>query len=215
MSSYDEIPSDIAALVDKYAAQSQTTESLQQIIQSCDIMANTCRGSSSSSSPSISPLSLGRFGKRLASERVLMTYAQALKNELPIRLAHRIQDLDKVPQLRNMPSVQAVKGLYIHSFLELLQIEEPNTPILEEQFGTMLQELYQNHSQVLLQMAMGAWEFKSLLRQKGKIPLQGAVGGKMPGSVYDPRIRFAQQEECHQFLDRFYMSRVGIRVMAG
>jgi hypothetical protein len=82
----------------------------------------------------------GRLGRRLASERILMQVALRLQHELPIRLAHRIQDLDQVPHLKSMPSVQKVKSIYIASFLELLQQLPPDTHPLEGQFGAILQK---------------------------------------------------------------------------
>jgi pyruvate dehydrogenase kinase 2/3/4 len=153
-----------------------------------------------------SVLSKGRLGQRLKAERILMQYAQFLQTELPIRLAHRIVDLDQVPQLRDMPSVQLVKGIYIQSFLELLQAPVPTSPDLEADFGNLLQDLYRNHSNVLLQMAQGAWEFRTLVKQ-----------GQIPETQLDPQARllFAQEQECHAFLNRFYLSRIGIRVLAG
>ena len=156
----------------------------------------------------------GRLAQRQASEQALMELAQLLKDELPVRLAHRIQDLDGIPQLSDMPSVQTVKGIYIHSLLSLLEISPPNTPTRERDFGILLQELYQNHSHVLLQMAKGAWEFKSKL--KGQSRRGAALGNaKNDKTELNSVITFAQQEECHAFLNRFYASRVGIRVLAG
>jgi hypothetical protein len=42
--------------------------------------------------------------------------ASFLRRELPIRLAHRIQDLERVPYMSGMPSVINVKKLYTQSF---------------------------------------------------------------------------------------------------
>lgn len=188
----DVIPPDIATLVKEYSSTHQPTMiSLQQFMKTGALE---------------SALSKGRLGQRLAAERVLMQYAQFLQTELPIRLAHRIVDLDQVPQLRDMPSVQLVKGIYIQSFLELLQAPVPTSPDLEADFGNKLQDLYRNHSNVLLQMAQGAWEFRTLVKQ-----------GQIPETELDPeaRLLFAQEQECHAFLNRFYLSRIGIRVLAG
>ena len=54
-----------------------------------------------------------------ATQRVLIQVAGFLRHELPIRLAHRIADLDDVPLMKEMPSVQTVKQLYLTSFKEL------------------------------------------------------------------------------------------------
>jgi Mitochondrial branched-chain alpha-ketoacid dehydrogenase kinase len=68
----------------------------------------------------------GRVGQRLEAERILMKYAQMLQKELPIRLARRVIDLENVPKLRDMPSIKAVKGIYISSLLAILDAEDPN-----------------------------------------------------------------------------------------
>mmetsp|Transcript_5515 Transcript_5515/g.8145 ORF Transcript_5515/g.8145 Transcript_5515/m.8145 type:complete len:123 (-) Transcript_5515:30-398(-) len=49
---------------------------------------------------------------KVATERVLLQVAGFLRHELPIRLAHRILDLEKVPLLRDMNSVMVVKVFF-------------------------------------------------------------------------------------------------------
>lgn len=152
----------------------------------------------------------GRMGRRLAAERILMHYARMLQEELPIRLARRILDLDGMPLLRETPSVQLVKGIYIDSFLDLLEADDPGaSPAAEKVFGRLLAKLYRKHSTVLLQMAQGAHELRSAVRN-----------GQVPGTKFDRQddpssLTFSQYDECQSFLDRFYSSRVGIRVLAG
>ena len=46
-----------------------------------------------------------------ATDLVLMQVASFLKRELPIRLAHRINNLDNVPMMQDMKSVQQVRPL--------------------------------------------------------------------------------------------------------
>ena len=141
--------------------------------------------------------------RQVESDRILMQVASFVRREMPIRLAHRIQDLDRIPILRDMPSVQAVKGIYINSFLELVDLPKIETKYDEDGFATTLENLYQNHSNVLIQMAQGAYELREAVRQ-------GHIPGKVTGDV-----EFARMKECHEFLDRFYMTRIGIRVLAG
>lgn len=141
--------------------------------------------------------------RQVATERILIQVASFIRREMPIRLAHRIHDLDRVPMMRNMPSVQNVKSIYVNSFLELVDQPKIETPEDEDDFAQTLENLYQNHSNVLIQMARGAYELREAVR-KGDIP------GKLTGDV-----EFARMKECHEFLDRFYMSRIGIRVLAG
>jgi pyruvate dehydrogenase kinase 2/3/4 len=172
---------DVSDLINEYASREQTPISLLDLMS---IHTTT--------SPS-----LGRLGQRLVHERTLMNMADLLQEELPVRLAHRIQDLDSIHMLRDMPSVQQVKSIYISSFLEILQAPQAESPQLEQEFGMLLQNLYHKHSNVLLQMARGVLEYK---HQHNRSDNHSTVGHHLINE---------------EFLNRFYMSRVGIRVLAG
>lgn len=82
--------------------------------------------------------------------------ANFLRRELPVRLAHRIQDLTSVPFLSEMDSVKAVKQIYTQSLLQIAAVPPIKTPVQEEEFATALERLYGKHSNVLIQMAKGA-----------------------------------------------------------
>jgi pyruvate dehydrogenase kinase 2/3/4 len=168
----------------------------------------------------------GRLGQRLESERILMQYAGMLQKELPIRLAHRIDDLDHIPGLRDMPSVQAVKRLYLESLEAIVHAPHPAFDRrAEQQFAKLLDSLYRKHSSVLLQMAKGAHEFRSALKQ-GLIDVKEITTSTTTNdddntgdddeeeNASNPW-QFSQHDQCQAFLDRFYTSRVGIRVLAG
>jgi pyruvate dehydrogenase kinase 2/3/4 len=134
-----------------------------------------------------------------------------LRRELPIRLAHRIQDLERVPLMRDMPSVVGVKKLYMQSFLELVTFPEKITnQQQEENFALLVETIYERHSKVLVQMARGAYEFRDAIRTHAISP---------PGKVVDNddycAVEFEQMESTHEFLDRFYLCRIGIRVLIG
>jgi hypothetical protein len=123
----------------------------------------------------------------------LLSMARLLRQEIPIRLAHRISDLDRVPFMRDMPSVLHVKDVYRHSFQLLRRVPPIKTVTDESDFAYLLSQLYEKHAGVLVQMARGAYELReSLLRSNS-----------------DPHRDFALLSECHAFLDRFYMSRIG------
>lgn len=155
---------------------------------------------------------LGALGERLVNRRICLQSAQFLRRELPIRLAHRIMDLDQVPLLRDMPSVQRVKGIYIDSFMDLLNHPAIRTAHDEAHFARNLQSLYQKHSSVLVEMARGAFELRERLR-RGELDLSAAKDHRSwrTSDDYD----FERLTVCHNFLDRFYTSRIGIRVLAG
>lgn len=60
------------------------------------------------------------FGQN-PSQGTLLKASQFLLEELPIRLAHRVKELDQLPHnLSSMPSIQKVKHWYAQSFEELV-----------------------------------------------------------------------------------------------
>lgn len=148
---------------------------------------------------------MGRMGHRLATQRILAQFASYLRKELPIRLAHRIRDLDNAPGLQDMPTIREVKGIYLQSFLELLDTQ----PILnekdEEDFAKRLEALYVKHAGVLVMVAKGAYELRK------SIILENDLSANDPETI----LEHLEKLHCHTFLDRFYMSRIGIRVLAG
>jgi len=96
--------------------------------------------------------------------------------------------------MREMPSIQLVKTWYVTSFHEIRNAPTPNTVAKEADFAVLLKNIYERHAPVLLTMARGAYE----LRQK-------YVAGS--SEFYDL--------EVHNFLDAFYLSRIGIRMLIG
>ncbi|KAF2678664.1 alpha-ketoacid dehydrogenase kinase [Lentithecium fluviatile CBS 122367] len=69
-----------------------------------------------------------QFGEK-PSTGTLFRASQFLSEELPIRLAHRVQELDDLPDgLNEMPSIQRVRDWYAQSFEELVKLPRPNLP---------------------------------------------------------------------------------------
>ena len=95
---YDRIPPDVASLIEEYTQKKQTCASLQTLMK-------TGRGDylGEDGAPRQTQAFLGRMGQRLATQRILIQDACFLRQEIPIRLAHRIRDLDRVPMMRDMP----------------------------------------------------------------------------------------------------------------
>eukprot|EP00834_Sanchytrium_tribonematis_P002816 NODE_95_length_21511_cov_0.501168.p5 type:complete len:389 gc:universal NODE_95_length_21511_cov_0.501168:6574-5408(-) len=143
-----------------------------------------------------------------------------LKNELTIRLAHRVLEISSLPnRLCEMPSVIQVKKWYQQSFDELTAFPIPEIPSdlmkflpsdpqyyvdvpsdyklkdsyidYNHRFVQALQNIKTRHDPTLSSMAQGLRELKS----------QTDVDYK------DTTIQ--------TFLDRFYMSRIGIRMLIG
>lgn len=116
--------------------------------------------------------------------------AQWLHRELPVRLAHRVRELGELPYgLASMPSVASVRNMYQHSFAEILSCPAPNTRTREQEFSTLLENIRHRHDDVVMLIAKGVLELKEDC---------GRGGGDL---------------EIRSFLDRFYMSRIGIRVL--
>lgn len=189
-----EIPNDVAKAIEKYTKKKQTSVTLQTLMKTGrgELLGKTYKDNNF------------RLEHQHATEEILMQVAGFIRREMPIRLAHRISDLDSVPMMRDMPSVQTVKGVYIDSLLELIQGPKITNMHEEEDFARKLEALYQKHSNVLVQMARGAYELREAIES-----------GQVQGTSQQGSVEFARMDECHLFLDKFYMSRIGIRVLAG
>jgi len=141
---------------------------------------------------------------KVATDKILIQVAGFLRHELPIRLAHRIQDLERIPEMRDMSSVQRVKDLYIQSLIDITSIDkEVSTMSQEEKLAEILEGIYERHAGVLVEMARGAFELRKSIRKKSFN--QGDSGA----------VEFDSMKEMHAFLDRFYLSRIGLRVLIG
>lgn len=135
---------------------------------------------------------LYEFGNRARASPDLtrLHSAQWLHHELPVRLAHRAQELRELPfGLANMPSVIEVRDMYQSSFRDLVESRPPSGAQDEKEFSQMLGRIRIRHDDVVKLIAKGVIELKEHC---------GRGGGDL---------------EIRRFLDRFYMSRIGIRVL--
>lgn len=130
----------VADIIKKLAAVNQTSVSLQALMRTgrgeflhktFDDMANVDQHS--------------------ATDLVLIQVASFLRRELPIRLAHRIHDLEGAPVMRDMNSVKDVKELYIKSMMELVEFDDKiTTSEQEEAFSALVEKIYERHGSVLV-----------------------------------------------------------------
>ncbi|XP_046358733.1 pyruvate dehydrogenase (acetyl-transferring) kinase isozyme 1, mitochondrial-like isoform X1 [Haliotis rufescens] len=139
-----------------------------------------------------SPLSLKQlleFGSKTGSQELSFNF---LRNELPVRMANIMKEINHLPDnLLQMPSVSLVMSWYEQSFKELLHFEENNTSDKSlTDFTDTLTHIRNRHANVVETMAQGIIELKDTYGVD---------------SNTNNRIQY--------FLDRFYMSRISIRML--
>eukprot|EP00210_Caulerpa_lentillifera_P006044 g5776.t1 len=128
-------------------------------------------------------------------ERQLLLSAQFLHKELPVRLAHRIVELENLPYgLSGKPQILTVRDWYIESLLDLIKLPKPKTFDDDLKFTDQLRSIYNRHANVVPLVAQGVSELKE--------EIASDLGLK-------------ELPEIHQFLDGFYLSRIGIRFLIG
>lgn len=139
------------------------------------------------------------------TEKNLLQSAQYLHSELPVRLAHRVMEIQNLPYgLAMKKPILRVRDWYVDSFRELRNFPLPQTAVDEREFTLLISEIKKRHNDVVPIVAMGIAELKLDLKH-------GKVEG-LPPSLDPSEIRLP---EIHQFLDRFYISRIGIRMLIG
>ncbi|XP_072976462.1 pyruvate dehydrogenase (acetyl-transferring) kinase, mitochondrial-like [Typha angustifolia] len=134
------------------------------------------------------------FGSRPV-ERNLLISAQFLHKELPVRIARRAIELESLPfGLSQKTAVLKVRDWYLDSFHDIRSFPEIKDTSDELAFTRMIKMIKVRHNNVVPTMALGVQQLKKEL---------------------DPKIFPRDLEEIHQFLDRFYLSRIGIRMLIG
>jgi pyruvate dehydrogenase kinase 2/3/4 len=139
-----------------------------------------------------SPLSIKQFidfGRNACEKQSFMF----LRNELPVRLANIMQEIHLLPDhLLGMPSVGLVRSWYVRSFDEILEFENanPSSSGILTKFCEALIKIRNRHMHVVQTMAQGVIELKE-------------------SHTVDPHT----ESNIQYFLDRFYMSRISIRML--
>ncbi|GAB7362517.1 hypothetical protein MBLNU230_g2836t1 [Neophaeotheca triangularis] len=204
------------------------------------------------------------------STGTLFRASQFLSEELPIRLAHRVEELDDLPDgLNEMPSINRVKDWYAQSFQEITELSKPT--LSEEVKERLMKPARTNGktSRILSEtsnnpsVAKGQYRSQPPGKENGNGNGNGGPekkgtnlrryfsaaddGNNWPPELNDYNIRFKNTLErikrrhdsvvttvaqgileykrkrqrlqidhnIQQFLDRFYMSRIGIRMLIG
>jgi len=128
-------------------------------------------------------------------EKQLMISAQFLHKELPVRLAHRVAELENLPYgLSKKPQILKVRDWYVESFQELRGFPMIQDEDDELDFTKLLKHIYNRHTNVVPMVASGVGSLKTDLALETGL---------------------SDYPEIHEFLDGFYMSRIGIRILIG
>ncbi|KAL2518910.1 [Pyruvate dehydrogenase (acetyl-transferring)] kinase [Abeliophyllum distichum] len=135
------------------------------------------------------------FGSRPTTRNLLIS-AQFLHKELPIRIARRAIEVEALPYgLSRKPDVVNVRYWYLDSFRDLRSFPDIKDKSDELEFTQMIKMIKVRHNNVVPMMALGVQQLKKDL---------------------DTKIDYKEDlDEIQQFLDRFYMSRIGIRMLIG
>ncbi|XP_076921430.1 pyruvate dehydrogenase (acetyl-transferring) kinase, mitochondrial-like [Bidens hawaiensis] len=134
------------------------------------------------------------FGSRFTDRKIILA-AQFLHKELPIRIARRAIELQSLPYgLSEKPAILKVRDWYLDSFRDLRSFPDIKNKNDEQDFTKMINLIKVRHNNVVPTMALGVQQLKKDL---------------------DPKLDYKDLDDIHQFLDRFYMSRIGIRMLIG
>ncbi|KAI2660366.1 [Pyruvate dehydrogenase (acetyl-transferring)] kinase isozyme 1, mitochondrial [Labeo rohita] len=140
-----------------------------------------------------SPLSMKQFidfGSENACAKTSFTF---LRQELPVRLANIMKEIDLLPDnLLRTPSVHLVQSWYMQSFQDILEFKDRDIDdeTLIQDFTDAVIKIRNRHNDVVPTMAQGVVEYKETY---GTDPVTS--------------------QNIQYFLDRFYMSRISIRML--
>ncbi|KAI9595784.1 branched-chain alpha-ketoacid dehydrogenase [Syncephalis fuscata] len=101
------------------------------------------------------------FGRTLDDDKLIRS-ANYVRTEIPVRLAHRIRDFQRLPYIIGVNRhIATVYGLYWKAFDALRRIPPIRTLADNELFCQQVEELIQEHLIVIPQLAMGVRESRS------------------------------------------------------
>ncbi len=90
-----------------------------------------------------------------------LSSARWLHRELPIRLAHRVHELNTLPLgLAEMPSVVEVRQMYEQSFADIVETAPPQEEEDERHFAGLIEGIRSRHDSVVMLIARGVLELK-------------------------------------------------------
>ncbi|KAK0141673.1 [Pyruvate dehydrogenase (acetyl-transferring)] kinase isozyme 1, mitochondrial [Merluccius polli] len=139
-----------------------------------------------------SPLSMKQF-LDFGSQACERTSFSFLRHEVPVRLANIMKEINLLPDnLLGTPSVRLVQSWYLRSLQDIIEFKDKNAEdekVTYDFTGAVI-KILNRHNDVVPTMAQGLVEYKE------------AYGT-------DPIV----SQNVQYFLDRFYMSRISIRML--
>ncbi|XP_038076076.1 pyruvate dehydrogenase (acetyl-transferring) kinase isozyme 2, mitochondrial-like [Patiria miniata] len=139
-----------------------------------------------------SPLSMKQFldfGLQGADEQKSFVF---LRQELPVRICNIMKEINLLPEkLLQMPSCKTVQGWYTQTLQDLLDyVDTDDEPTIMKMFTDKLITIRNRHANVVETMAQGVME----MRQSYEV-------------------ENFEESNIQYFLDRFYLSRISIRML--
>lgn len=124
------------------------------------------------------------------SNRIKLT-STYIYNEVPIRLAQRVKDLNNLPYgLSKNHSVNKIREWYLQSFVDIVENPVPITIDEMYKFKEVIEKIHDRHAPTLTTMSKGIYE----LKREGLI-----------NDINSPTIQ--------TFLNRFYTNRTELRIL--
>lgn len=140
------------------------------------------------------PVSLSQLYEyaRFPDDSTYLRAAQYLHMEMPIRLAKKVCELQSIPNgLSQTRNVQIVRDWYVRSFKEIVESPFPVTHEQEAAFTDMVEKIKERHKN---QVQVMAWGIRDYMTAENLEVIS---------------------DELQLFLDGFFLSRIGIRVLLG
>ncbi|MCC5878086.1 MAG: pyruvate dehydrogenase kinase [Candidatus Sumerlaeia bacterium] len=129
---------------------------------------------------------------RHADERTFIRAAQFLHREMSIRLAKKVEELEAFPNgLAKVRNVKIVRDWYVQSFKDITALPYPENAEQEQLFTDAVEKVKDRHKNQVAVMARGIREY---MNREGIDTIT---------------------DEAQNFLDSFFLSRIGIRVLLG
>lgn len=124
------------------------------------------------------------------SNRIKLT-STYIYNEVPIRLAQRVKDLNNLPYgLSKNHSVNKIREWYLQSFMDIVEHKQPTTIDEMYNFKEVIERIHERHASTLTTMSKGVYELKK------------------EGLIND-----INSSTMQSFLNRFYKNRTELRIL--